>query len=166
MGLSFTIAAGPRQRSHSQVRFPRDSWQYLTLSDLRLHPPWGPDPRIYITVMSLGTGFAFRFLLRLPVLRCRFSTPPPHGVVVFWLLLWYREFRWEIYPRWVDWSDGLSETCGLIPCISCMWCLVPSARPSLLSNIFCCRLRTHVGLILIFKQTLSQVTFVLLNACF
>jgi hypothetical protein len=27
MGLSFTIAAGPRQRSHSQVRVPRESIQ-------------------------------------------------------------------------------------------------------------------------------------------
>jgi hypothetical protein len=29
MGLSFTIAAGPRQRSHSQVRVPWDSWPYF-----------------------------------------------------------------------------------------------------------------------------------------
>jgi hypothetical protein len=32
-GLSFTIAAGPRQRSHSQVRAPRDSWPNFTVSD-------------------------------------------------------------------------------------------------------------------------------------
>jgi hypothetical protein len=30
MGLSFTIAAGPRQSSHSRVRVPRVSWSYLT----------------------------------------------------------------------------------------------------------------------------------------
>jgi hypothetical protein len=35
MGLSFTIAAGPRQRSHSQVIL-RDSWPHFTASDLRL----------------------------------------------------------------------------------------------------------------------------------
>jgi hypothetical protein len=35
-GLSFTIAADPRQRSHSQVRVPWDSWPYFTLSDSRL----------------------------------------------------------------------------------------------------------------------------------
>jgi hypothetical protein len=40
-----TIAAGPRQRSHSYVRVPRDSWQYFTLSDSRLG---GPGPRSYI----------------------------------------------------------------------------------------------------------------------
>jgi hypothetical protein len=39
MRLSFTIAAGPRQRSHSRLRVPRDSWPYL-LSQIRdsLHP--------------------------------------------------------------------------------------------------------------------------------
>jgi hypothetical protein len=33
-GLSFTIAAGLRQGSHSQVRFSRDSWHIL-LSQIR-----------------------------------------------------------------------------------------------------------------------------------
>jgi hypothetical protein len=32
-GLSFTIAAGPRQCSHSRVRVPLDSWPYFTVSD-------------------------------------------------------------------------------------------------------------------------------------
>jgi hypothetical protein len=35
MGLSFTIAAGPRRRSHSQVRVPWDSQPYFTVSDIR-----------------------------------------------------------------------------------------------------------------------------------
>jgi hypothetical protein len=35
-GMSFTIAAGPRQRSHSQVRVPWDSRPYFTVSDSRL----------------------------------------------------------------------------------------------------------------------------------
>jgi hypothetical protein len=34
--LPFTIAAGPRQRSHSWVRVPRSSWPYFTFSDSRL----------------------------------------------------------------------------------------------------------------------------------
>jgi hypothetical protein len=34
--LSFTIAAGPLQRSHSRVRVPWDSWPYFTVSDSRL----------------------------------------------------------------------------------------------------------------------------------
>jgi hypothetical protein len=37
-GLSFTIAEGPRQRSHSRVRVCWDSWPYFTVSDWRL--PW------------------------------------------------------------------------------------------------------------------------------
>jgi hypothetical protein len=32
-GLSFTIAAGPRQRSHSRVRVPRDSCPCFSVSD-------------------------------------------------------------------------------------------------------------------------------------
>jgi hypothetical protein len=48
MGLSFTIVAGPRQRCHSQVRVPRDSWPHFTVSDWRLTHSGGPGPRIYI----------------------------------------------------------------------------------------------------------------------
>jgi hypothetical protein len=36
MALSFTIAADFRQRSHSQVRAPRDSWPHFTVTDSRL----------------------------------------------------------------------------------------------------------------------------------
>jgi hypothetical protein len=35
-GLSFTTAAGPRQRSHSRVRVQWDSSPYFTVSDSRL----------------------------------------------------------------------------------------------------------------------------------
>jgi hypothetical protein len=38
-GLSFTVAAGPRQRSHFRVRVVWDSWSYFTVSDSRL--PFG-----------------------------------------------------------------------------------------------------------------------------
>jgi hypothetical protein len=71
MGLSFTIAAGPRQRSHSQVRVPQ---------------PGRPGPRIHIPqeqggpVILPGTGFPFRRLLRLAELQWRYWTPPPHGL--------------------------------------------------------------------------------------
>jgi hypothetical protein len=44
MGLSFTTADGPRQRSHFQVRVPRDSWPHFTVSDSRLPQPEGPGP--------------------------------------------------------------------------------------------------------------------------
>jgi hypothetical protein len=42
MGLPFTIAAGPRQRSHSRVRVPWDSRPYFTASDSRL--PFSSPP--------------------------------------------------------------------------------------------------------------------------
>jgi hypothetical protein len=51
-GLSFTISAGPLQRSHSRVRGLWDSRPYFTVSDSRL------------------SG-----------LRWRYSTPPPHRIV-------------------------------------------------------------------------------------
>jgi hypothetical protein len=35
-GLSFTIAAGPRQRSHFRVRVSCNTWPYFTVSDSRL----------------------------------------------------------------------------------------------------------------------------------
>jgi hypothetical protein len=41
-GLSFLYAAGPRQRSLSRIRVPRDSLPYFTLSDLRL--PFSSPP--------------------------------------------------------------------------------------------------------------------------
>jgi hypothetical protein len=84
-GLSFTITAGPRQRSHSWVRVPLDSWPFFTVSHSILTQPGGPDPLIYIPPGSgwpPGTGFPFRRLLRLAGLRWRYSNPPPHGVVL------------------------------------------------------------------------------------
>jgi hypothetical protein len=71
MDLSFTIAAVPRQRSHSRVRVPRDSLPYFTVSDSRLPHPGGPGPRIYVPqeqggpVIPPGTGYPIRRLLRL-----------------------------------------------------------------------------------------------------
>jgi hypothetical protein len=84
MGLSFTIAAGPRQRSHSQVWVPRNSWPHFTVSDSSCPKLGGSGPRIYILQEQGGplippdTGFLFRRLLRLAGLRWRYSTPPPH----------------------------------------------------------------------------------------
>jgi hypothetical protein len=65
MRLWFTIAAGPRQRSHSPVRVLPDSLQHFTVWDSRVPQPGGPDPRIYIPqeeggpVILTGTGFSF-----------------------------------------------------------------------------------------------------------
>jgi hypothetical protein len=83
MGLSFTIAAGPRQRNHSQVRVPRESGPHF-VSDSRLPQPGGPGPCIYIPqdqggpIIPPGAGFLFLRLLRLAGIRWRYLTPPPH----------------------------------------------------------------------------------------
>jgi hypothetical protein len=47
-GLPFTIAAGPRQYSHSRVRVPGNSWPNFTVTDSKLPQPGGPGPSIYI----------------------------------------------------------------------------------------------------------------------
>jgi hypothetical protein len=84
-GLSFTIVAYPRKRSHSQVQVPRDSWPYFAVSDSKLPQPGGPGPLIYISqeqggpVISPDTGFHFPRLLWLAGLRWRYSNPPPRG---------------------------------------------------------------------------------------
>jgi hypothetical protein len=49
MGLSFVYAAGPCQRSLSQVRVPSDSRPYFTVSDLR-HPISSPPMTHRVTV--------------------------------------------------------------------------------------------------------------------
>jgi hypothetical protein len=76
MDVSFTIASGPRQRSHSQVRIPRESWSHFTVSHSRLPQPGAPGPRIYIPqekggpVIPPDTGFPFRRFLRPAGRRC------------------------------------------------------------------------------------------------
>jgi hypothetical protein len=87
MGLSFTIAAGPRHRSLSWVRVPRDSWPYFAVWDSRLSPrTWRARLPIYIPqeqggpVIPPGTGFPFRHLLPLGGLRRRYSNPPTHEI--------------------------------------------------------------------------------------
>jgi hypothetical protein len=53
-GLSFTITAGHRQRSHSLVRVPRDTRPYFTLSFSRL--PFSPPTTRRATVMVFDTA--------------------------------------------------------------------------------------------------------------
>jgi hypothetical protein len=48
MGLSLIIATGPRQRSQSQIRVPRDSWPHFALSNSRLSRPGGRCSLIHI----------------------------------------------------------------------------------------------------------------------
>jgi hypothetical protein len=62
--LSFIIASSPRQHSHlgSEARGTRD---HISLSQIR--------------------DFFFRRLLRLAGLRWRYSTPPPHGIMIIFV---------------------------------------------------------------------------------
>jgi hypothetical protein len=52
-GLPYTIAAGPRHRSHSRVRFPRDSWPYFAVW-FKTSPTWRTRSPPF---MSPGTGW-------------------------------------------------------------------------------------------------------------
>jgi hypothetical protein len=87
MDLLFAIAAGPRQRSHSQVSVPRYSRPYFTGSDSRLPQPGGPGLHIYISqeqgdpVITPGTGFPFRRLLRLAGLWRKYSKTLSHEII-------------------------------------------------------------------------------------
>jgi hypothetical protein len=76
--MSSIIAAGLRQRNHSQVRAPRDSLSYFTLPDSRF-PQYGvPGARIYILQEQGGPGI-----------------PPDTGFPILRLLqlarLWWRQ---------------------------------------------------------------------------
>jgi hypothetical protein len=92
-GLSLTVVADPRQRSHSRIRFPRDLWPYFTVSDSRApnlegQVPIFVSPRNRVTRLypHPDTGFPFRRLLRLAGLRWRYSNPTPHGEShTFWV---------------------------------------------------------------------------------
>jgi hypothetical protein len=78
MVLSFTIAASPRQRSHSQVQVPRDSLPHSALSDSpNLEGPIFISPRSRVVCLCPpGSRFHFRRLQRLVGLRWMYLTPP------------------------------------------------------------------------------------------
>jgi hypothetical protein len=66
-GLSLTIAAGPRQTSHSGVRVPWDSRPYFTVSDSRLSFSSPPTTRratveAFDSTSTRDTGRSFSFL--------------------------------------------------------------------------------------------------------
>jgi hypothetical protein len=96
MGLSFIIAAGPRQRIHSWIRVPRDSRPYFTVSDSRI-PSWiKVKVTLRLTVsqsVSLGVG--------------------PHlGLMIRYLLLF--DSYGLVYLGRPLWRDG-----GSVSCIYC-----------------------------------------------
>jgi hypothetical protein len=69
-GLSFIIAAGPRQRSHSRVRVPWNSLPYFTVSDSRLPYLSAPTTRrATVEVFDPSICLWVRVTLRLAVCR-------------------------------------------------------------------------------------------------
>jgi hypothetical protein len=62
-GLSFTTAAGPRQRSHSRVRVPWDSRPYFTVGDSRL--PFSSPPTTRRATVEVSDPASTRVLTTL-----------------------------------------------------------------------------------------------------
>jgi hypothetical protein len=84
MGLSYTTAAGPSQRIHSQVRVPQDSGPHFTVSDSRLPQPGGQVP-LFISPRNRVAHLHPQALGSLSVAFYdsqgyggRDSNPPPH----------------------------------------------------------------------------------------
>jgi hypothetical protein len=79
MGLSFTIAAGPRQRSQSRVRVPWISRPYFTVSVLRL-PFSSPPTTRRVTVEVFDPASTRVNLLRnIPTAPLIIIRHGPHG---------------------------------------------------------------------------------------
>jgi hypothetical protein len=75
-GLSFAIATGPRQRTHSRVRVPWDSRPYFTVSDSRLPFSSPPTTRratveVFDPASSIPCGGGVEYLYRSPASRRR-----------------------------------------------------------------------------------------------
>jgi hypothetical protein len=119
IGLSFTIAFGPRQRSHSQVRVTRDLWPHFTVSDSRLPQLRGQVP-VFISAIKRVSQLYPRALGSLSFafydsqgydggIRSRLHT----GV---WNL--FREYSYSYTERWtlcrpveecIEWDKYISE---------------------------------------------------------
>jgi hypothetical protein len=71
-GLSFTIAAGPRQHIHSRFRVPWDSRSYFTLSDSRL--PFSLPPTTRRATVELFDPASTQDILELPYIAMARTT--------------------------------------------------------------------------------------------
>jgi hypothetical protein len=166
MGLSFTIVAGTRQRSHSQVRVPRDSWPRFTVSDSKFPQSGGLGLRIYIPpdqdvpVIPPGTGFPFHRLLRLAGLRWRYSTPLPHGLLLCFVQL---ASLYNLGTESIEYTSPWFLCCVSIfqqflhccPRTSCAWTCLQSRCLILADSIVCCSLAMDIS---------SRLTIFLLSA--
>jgi hypothetical protein len=125
-GLLFTINAGLRQRSHSRVRVPRNSWPYCTVSHSRPLQPGGLGPCIYIPqeqdgpVIPPGTGFPFRPLLLFAGIRWRYSNPS-HGNYLSLLYSLARTAQETSLPFMCSFVAGKTcpQSCSLATAVTC-----------------------------------------------
>jgi hypothetical protein len=100
--LSFTIAAGPRQRSHSLVRVPWDERPYFTVSDSRLPFSSATTRRVTVEVFDPAST-------RFGLLSCFRST----HVVHTWVYRSVTAFCWRV-PRRRDFhSLRRSDSCAI-----------------------------------------------------
>jgi hypothetical protein len=139
MGLSFIIATGPRQRTHSQAKVPRGLWPHFTLSDSRLAQPGGPGPPV-----RGWPGWTPRHWVP-------FSSPPTAHFLYFFLFLEQKSSQnskshcdWRsVSKSWCLWLED-----GSVFCICC-WPLLAqsfsSPSPLGLATIFYC-LRSEASL--------------------
>jgi hypothetical protein len=92
--LSFTIATGPRQRSHFQVQVPWDSWPYFTVSDSRL--PFSSPPmnrRATIDVFDPASTYDSLVLHNFGKDRIEVTTSNISSIIVRLVLLYRRVWR-------------------------------------------------------------------------
>jgi hypothetical protein len=129
-GLSFTIAAGPSQRSQSRVRAPLDSRPYFTVSDLRL--PISPPPTTRRVTAEVFAPASTR--VTLSSLSLSHATTDGQSASLSWYKAPIRGLRPDFFfcseygirltvtflIPWVTLSDertGLSFVCAAGPCL-------------------------------------------------
>jgi hypothetical protein len=96
-GLSFTIASGPRQLSHSQVWVLWESWPYFTVSDSRLPPTWRARSQYLYPPGTVCPSYIPRHWVPFlsPPMTCRatmgvFESAVTRGWLSLWLSLAWR----------------------------------------------------------------------------
>jgi hypothetical protein len=93
----------------------RGTHEHILLSQIRDSPNLEGQVNVFIspeqggTVISPGSGFLFRRLLRLARLRWRYSTPPPHGIFISGIRVRVT-LRLAVYRKSVRLGDKPLET--------------------------------------------------------
>jgi hypothetical protein len=150
MGLSFTLAAAPRQRIHSQIRVQQDSWPHFTVPDSRLIQPGGPGSLICMPQEQVGPvicpGIGFPLVASYDSQSCSGDTRPRlHRGCVYTSqivevkskskLCYYRRSVGQFLLKWSTHLGlrTLSASCRLVDVRCSLWPKLRSAVISLLS---------------------------------